>query len=121
MCECVCECVGGVCVRECVCKCVCICVCVCVSVSVCVCVCACVRHKPLPVSGTMGVVTEVTLKIRPLPACKKYGSIVFPFFENGVNCLRDIAGQVFEMSGLYCDHSHNNFAHHECTEDWLDV
>ena len=101
--------------------CVYVCVCMCECECLCVCVCACVRHKPLPVSGTMGVVTEVTLKIRPLPACKKYGSIVFPFFENGVNCLRDIAGQVSEMSGLHCDYSHNNIARYECTEDCLDV
>ena len=40
------------------------------------------------------MVTEVTLKIRPVPECKKYGSIVFPNFENGVNCLREIAKQV---------------------------
>ena len=45
-------------------------------------------------TGTLGVVTEVTLKIRPLPTCKKYGSIVFPQFENGVNCLREVARQV---------------------------
>ena len=45
-------------------------------------------------TGTLGVVSEVTLKIRPLPECKKYGSIVFPNFENGVNCLREIAKQV---------------------------
>ena len=43
--------------------------------------------------GTLGVVTEVTLKIRPLPPCRKYGSIVFPAFVNGVNCLREIARQ----------------------------
>lgn len=44
-------------------------------------------------TGTLGVVTEVTLKIRPLPPCRKYGSIVFPEFVNGVNCLREIAKQ----------------------------
>lgn len=43
--------------------------------------------------GTLGVVTEVTLKIRPVPECKKYGSIVFPNFEQGVACLREIARQ----------------------------
>jgi FAD/FMN-containing dehydrogenase len=44
--------------------------------------------------GTLGVVTEVTMKIRPVPECKRYGSIVFPKFENGVACLREIAKQV---------------------------
>lgn len=45
--------------------------------------------------GTLGLVTEVAMKIRPLPDCKKYGSIVFPEFENGVACLREVARQVF--------------------------
>ena len=44
--------------------------------------------------GTLGVVTEVIMKIRPLPECQKYGSIVFPNFEKGVECLREISRQV---------------------------
>lgn len=44
--------------------------------------------------GTLGVVTEVVLKIRPLPRRKKYGSIVFPDFESGVKCMREVALQV---------------------------
>ena len=41
--------------------------------------------------GTLGVVTEVLVKIRPLPPVKKYGSLVFPDFESGIKCLREIA------------------------------
>ena len=41
--------------------------------------------------GTLGVVTEVTLRIQPLPEYKTYGSVVFPNFESGVECLREIA------------------------------
>ncbi|XP_048779948.2 alkyldihydroxyacetonephosphate synthase, peroxisomal-like [Ostrea edulis] len=52
-----------------------------------------IHHFILGSEGTLGVVTEVTLKIRPLPPCRKYGSIVFPEFMNGVNCLREIARQ----------------------------
>lgn len=44
-------------------------------------------------AGTLGVVTEVTMKIRPIPDCRKYGSIVFPDFESGVACLNEIARQ----------------------------
>lgn len=45
-------------------------------------------------TGTLGVVTEVTLKIRPIPEYRKYGSVVFPSFEQGVSCLREVAKQV---------------------------
>lgn len=41
--------------------------------------------------GCFGVITEVIIKIRPLPSYKRYGSLVFPDFESGVNCLREIA------------------------------
>ena len=44
--------------------------------------------------GTLGVVTEVTMKIRPMPEYQKYGSVVFPNFEQGVACLREVAKQV---------------------------
>ncbi|XP_011331756.1 alkyldihydroxyacetonephosphate synthase isoform X2 [Ooceraea biroi] len=41
--------------------------------------------------GTLGVITEVVLKIRPLPRIRKYGSIVFPNFQSGVQALREVA------------------------------
>lgn len=41
--------------------------------------------------GTLGIVTEVVVKVRPLPPVKKYGSLVFPDFESGIRCLREIA------------------------------
>lgn len=44
--------------------------------------------------GTLGVVTEVVLKIRPVAEVRKYGSVVFPTFTDGVNCMREIAKQV---------------------------
>ncbi|CAG2064102.1 unnamed protein product, partial [Timema podura] len=51
------------------------------------------NHIVLGSEGTLGVITEVILKVRPLPSCKKYGSIVFPNFESGVLCMREIARQ----------------------------
>jgi alkyldihydroxyacetonephosphate synthase len=50
-----------------------------------------IHHFIMGSEGILGIITEVTMKIRPLPACKKYGSIVFPDFESGVACLREIA------------------------------
>ena len=40
------------------------------------------------------MVTEVTLKIRPLPEVRKYGSVVLPSFEAGVAFMREVARQV---------------------------
>nr|XP_023657471.1 alkyldihydroxyacetonephosphate synthase, peroxisomal-like isoform X2 [Paramormyrops kingsleyae] len=52
-----------------------------------------IHHFIMGSEGTLGVVTEVTLKIRPLPEYQKYGSVVFPNFEQGVACLREVAKQ----------------------------
>ncbi|XP_076623716.1 alkyldihydroxyacetonephosphate synthase [Colletes latitarsis] len=48
-------------------------------------------HIILGSEGTLGVVTEVVLKIRPIPKVVKYGSIVFPNFQTGVQALRQVA------------------------------
>lgn len=39
--------------------------------------------------GTLGVITEVVVRIHKLPKVKQYGSIVFPDFSSGVRCLRE--------------------------------
>ncbi|CAG0912989.1 unnamed protein product [Notodromas monacha] len=62
--------------------------------------------------GTLGVITEVTLKIRPLPAVKKFGSLAFPSIEAGVNCLREIAAKkIFPASIRLMDNNQFVFAH----------
>lgn len=48
-------------------------------------------HVILGSEGTLGVVTDVTLKIRPVPKVVKYGSVVFPNFQTGVLALREVA------------------------------
>ena len=50
-----------------------------------------VHHFVLGSEGTLGVITQVILKIRPVPPCKRYGSLVFPDFNSGVKCLREVA------------------------------
>lgn len=58
------------------------------------------NHLVLGSEGTLGVITEVIIKIRPLPKCKKYGSIVFPNFESGVKCMREVARQRCQPSSI---------------------
>lgn len=50
-----------------------------------------VQHFIMGSEGTLGVITEVTMKVRPLPQVQRYGSIVFPNFVMGVKCMREVA------------------------------
>uniref|UniRef100_A0A1I7XK21 Alkylglycerone-phosphate synthase n=1 Tax=Heterorhabditis bacteriophora TaxID=37862 RepID=A0A1I7XK21_HETBA len=51
--------------------------------------------------GTLGVVTEVTIKIFPLPEVKRFGSLVFPDFEHGVEFFREVARQDLGMEYVF--------------------
>lgn len=53
-----------------------------------------IQHFMLGSEGILGVITEVTFRIRPLPEVRKYGSVVFENFERGVGFLREVARQV---------------------------
>jgi alkyldihydroxyacetonephosphate synthase len=53
-----------------------------------------IQHFILGSEGMFGVITEVTVRIRPLPEVRRYGSIVFPNFREGVNFMREMAKQV---------------------------
>lgn len=59
--------------------------------------------------GTLGVVTEVTFKVSEKPKCKRYGSVVFPSFENGVKCMREITKQVWSSAYFLKNPSHFHF------------
>jgi alkyldihydroxyacetonephosphate synthase len=58
------------------------------------------NHVVMGSEGSLGVITEVTIKIRPLPKCQRFGSIVFPDFESGVRCMREVAKQRCQPSSI---------------------
>ena len=58
------------------------------------------NHVVMGSEGSLGVITEVVIKIRPLPACQKFGSIVFPDFESGLRCMREVAKQRCQPSSI---------------------
>jgi len=41
--------------------------------------------------GNIGVVSEVTLRVSPLPEKREYGSFVFPDFATGINFMYEVA------------------------------
>lgn len=50
--------------------------------------------------GTLGVITEVVLKVSKMPKVRLYGSLVFPFFDRGVKCLREVAAKKLQPSSI---------------------
>ena len=50
-----------------------------------------VHEMILGSEGTLGVVTEAIVRLRPAPEQTVYGSMIFPNFAQGVACLHEIA------------------------------
>jgi len=78
--------------------------------------------------GTLGVVTEAVIRLRPLPEVRKYGSIVFPDFESGVACVREIAKQRTAPASIrLMDNLQFQFGQmlkpegHSWMDEWLDA
>ncbi|MHA1169134.1 MAG: FAD-binding oxidoreductase, partial [Candidatus Hodarchaeales archaeon] len=45
--------------------------------------------------GTLGIITQATLKIHPVPEKREFASYLFPSFEHGVRCLKKICQSGF--------------------------
>merc|ERR1719272_1712106 len=43
--------------------------------------------------GNLGIITSVTLRLRPLPLARDYGAIVFRSYEDGIKFMRQVALQ----------------------------
>lgn len=52
-----------------------------------------VQQMVLGSEGSLGVITEAVLRLRKLPPLQKYGSIIFPNLESGVNFMHEVAKQ----------------------------
>mmetsp|Transcript_21955 Transcript_21955/g.57325 ORF Transcript_21955/g.57325 Transcript_21955/m.57325 type:complete len:629 (-) Transcript_21955:93-1979(-) len=59
-----------------------------------------VNQMILGSEGTLGVVTEVTMKIRKLPEAVVYDSIVFPTFSQGTECLIEVAKKRLQPASI---------------------
>jgi alkyldihydroxyacetonephosphate synthase len=49
------------------------------------------HHLIMGSEGTMGIITEAVVRLRPKAEVTKYGSIIFPNFKQGVDCLYEVA------------------------------
>ncbi|CEL97045.1 unnamed protein product [Vitrella brassicaformis CCMP3155] len=49
------------------------------------------REVILGSEGTLGVVTQAVLRVRPKPRVQHFTSLIFPDFDSGVGCLKELA------------------------------
>ncbi|XP_013143156.1 PREDICTED: alkyldihydroxyacetonephosphate synthase [Papilio polytes] len=70
------------------------------------------EHVVMGSEGCLGVVTEVTLKIRPLPEVVRYGSLVFPHWQAGFQFEREVARRRLQPASIrLMDNEQFRFGH----------
>lgn len=70
------------------------------------------EHFVLGSEGTLGVITEVVVKIHNIPKVRRFGSIAFPTFELGIDCFHEVArNNVIPSSLRLLDNVHVQFGH----------
>ncbi|GBP29196.1 Alkyldihydroxyacetonephosphate synthase [Eumeta japonica] len=58
------------------------------------------EHVVMGSEGCLGIVTEATLKIRPLPPVVRYGSLVFPDWDSGFYFEKEVARKRLQPSSI---------------------
>ncbi len=48
-------------------------------------------HFVMGSEGNYGIVTEVTMRVRPIPQAKVYDSLVFPNYEIGIKFMQAVS------------------------------
>lgn len=78
------------------------------------------NHMILGSEGTLGIITEAVVKIRPLPEVRKYGSLIFRNFETGYEFIREIARRRLQPSSIrLLDNLHVTIGAALSTETWF--
>lgn len=71
-----------------------------------------VRPSLFGSEGNFGLITKAVLRIRELPEATVYQSIIFPSFENGVECLKELSGTSFLPASIrLVDNNQFRFGH----------
>ncbi|XP_058839772.1 alkyldihydroxyacetonephosphate synthase-like [Topomyia yanbarensis] len=59
-----------------------------------------IDHMVFGSEGTLGIVTEAIVKVRPIAEVSKFGSLVFPDYETGVRFVREIAEKRLQPASI---------------------
>jgi len=58
------------------------------------------NHAVMGSEGMFGVITEVRLKLRPIPKVQIYGSLLLPNFEAGFHVMREVAARRIQPASI---------------------